>query len=216
MTGRSLPPTASVAHAQAGDKLRAPAAERNATAIATLIARIAPAEGLALELASGTGQHVVAFAQAAPQLTWQPTELAPDRLKSIAAHMAEASCDNILPPLRLHATQSGWAADHRADLIVLINLTHLISDAETRSLFAEVAQALRPGGQFLLYGPFMRDGQLISNGDRTFHNSLISSDPMIGYKNDADIRTWMEDAGLRNAEPVEMPANNLAMIARAG
>lgn len=216
MTDRRLPPTASVAHAQQGDKLHAPAAERNAHAIATLLTRVAPPSGTALELASGTGQHVAHFAEALPQLTWQPTDVAPDRLKSINAYRADATSGTILPPTALNATQPGWGADHQADLIVLINLLHLISTPEAQTLIKETARALRPGGTFVLYGPFMRDGQLISDGDRSFHASLTASDPAIGYKNDADVAQWLTDAGLSLAETAQMPANNLAMIATRG
>lgn len=214
MTKRTLPPTASVAQPQEGNKLHAPAAARNAQAIIELLSRIAPPSGTALELASGTGQHVAQFAAALPQLTWQPTEVATDRIKSIAAYSAEAGGGTILAPVHLNATQPGWGAVQSADLIVLINLAHLIGVAELTVLLNEVAQALRPGGRFVLYGPFMRDGQLISDGDRSFHASLTASDPEIGYKNDIDVADWMTDAGLSLAETVEMPANNLALIAK--
>jgi len=214
MTDRKLPSNASVAQAQDGDKLHAPAAARNAQALIDLLSRVAPASGDALELASGTGQHVVQFAAALPQLTWQPTEVAADRLKSIAAYSAESESGTILAPLHLNVTQPEWGATQSADLIVLINLAHLIGVSELKSLLNEVAQALRPGGPFVLYGPFMRDGQLVSDGDRSFHASLTASDPEIGYKNDVDVAAWMADAGLSLAETVEMPANNLALIAK--
>ncbi len=213
MTDRRLPNTASVAHVDVGDKLTAPAAERNADAITALLARLAPPQGTALELASGTGQHIIHFARAMPHLTWQPSEIAPDRLKSIAAYVAEVDTGTIKAPIALNATQTGWGTQHKADLIVLINLTHLISSPETQTILSEVTQALTPTGIFVLYGPFMRNGQLISEGDRNFHASLTGSDPAIGYKNDADITAWMEDAGLTLIETVEMPANNLALIA---
>ena len=66
MTGR-LPPSASVAHAQDGAKLHAPAAARNAQALLTLLHDHAPASGKALELASGTGQHIIGFARTMPR-----------------------------------------------------------------------------------------------------------------------------------------------------
>ena len=63
---RTLPETASVAQPLPGGKLSAPAAERNASAILEVVQAHAPAGGRALELASGTGQHMVAFARALP------------------------------------------------------------------------------------------------------------------------------------------------------
>jgi len=214
MTDRKLPPSASVASALAGVKLHAPAAERNATAIADLLAQYAPQSGTALELASGTGQHVVSFAQRLPQLHWQPTEVAEDRLASIAAYVREADLHNLRPPRFLNAAQQGWGAAHPADLIVLINLTHLISEHETKTILTEVARSLNAGGRFVLYGPFMRNGVLTSDGDTSFHASLTASDPDIGYKNDVTMTEWLEATGLTVEDVIEMPANNLAFIAR--
>ena len=101
----------------------------------------------------------------------------------------------------------------RHDLIVLVNLLHLISWPETRTLIGEAAAALVPGGRLVIYGPFLRDGALTSDGDAAFHASLTAADPEIGYKNDADIRAALKAAGLEPREAVEMPANNLTLVA---
>lgn len=213
MTARSLPPTASIAHETEGAKLHAPSAERNAPAIAQALATIAPPTGQALELASGTGQHVVAFARALPGLVWQPTEIDAARRASIDAHAAGAALPNLRPVLALDATAPGWGATHAGQsLIVLINLLHLISRPEARTLIGEVAEALAPGGRFALYGPFLRDGHATSEGDARFHASLIAQDPEIGYKDLAEVQGWLTKAGLALIETREMPANNLILI----
>ena len=54
--------SASVAHVLSGAKLNAPSAARNVDALCQLLAQVAPPSGNALELASGTGQHIVRFA----------------------------------------------------------------------------------------------------------------------------------------------------------
>ncbi len=214
MTDRNLPPTASVASTVAGDKLHAPAATRNTDVIAALLERVAPRSGDALELASGTGQHIVQFATRLPQLTWQPTDIAPERLASIAAYASEMTLSNLRKPYLLNATRPGWADGKEFDLIVLVNLLHLISTPEAKTLVSEVTKALRPDGTFVLYGPFMRNRVLTSDGDRSFHASLTASDPAIGYKNDQDVIDWMKLAGLSLDETVEMPDNNLSIIAQ--
>ncbi|SEN25595.1 Protein of unknown function [Roseovarius tolerans] len=211
---RPLPPSASVAHLGEGAKLHAPSAERNAAAIAAALCEIAPKTARALEIASGTGQHVVAFAAAMPGLIWQPTEIDPARRASIDAYVAEAGLPNLRAAMAVDATEADWGkAQAGQALIVLINLLHLISTPEARRIIAEAAQALAPGGRFALYGPFLRDGQATSEGDARFHASLTAQDPAIGYKDLAEVEGWLDDAGLTVAPSRQMPANNLFLVA---
>ena len=51
-----------------------PAAERNKAPILERLQAILPAQGTALEIASGTGQHAVWFAAGLPGWHWQPTD----------------------------------------------------------------------------------------------------------------------------------------------
>lgn len=211
---RKLPPTASVAAQIDGAKMYAPAAERNADALCMLLRDHAPQKGKALELASGTGQHVAAFARSLPGLTWQPTEFDPIRLASINAYAAEADLDNIAAAQHLDATRGDWSARFgQQNLIVLINLTHLITTAETINVVTQALRALVPGGKFVLYGPFMRAGQLTSDGDARFHAQLSGANPAIGYKDDTQIEDWLRIAGATDVQRIEMPANNIAFIA---
>jgi SAM-dependent methyltransferase len=211
----NLPDTASVAHPSNDGRMFAPSAARNAADIAALVAQHAPASGRALEIASGTGEHAVIFAGAMPGLDWQPTDIDPARRASVDAHAGVAGLANLRAAIDLDATASGWGAAHAGqDLIVLVNLLHLISEAEARTLIAEVAQALAPGGMFILYGPFLRDGETTSDGDRTFHASLRAQDPEIGYKDDWDVIDWIHANWLDLVQVVEMPANNMAFVAR--
>lgn len=214
MIKRTLPPTASIATPGEGARLVAPSASRNVDAIGALLEQVAPRTGTALEIASGTGQHVAAFASRFPDLTWQPTDVEPERLASINSY-AEG-IGTILPARRLDATRPGWAAEHPdLSLVMLANLLHLISGPEAGVLITEAAQALRPGGRLVLYGPFMRDGELTSDGDIRFHDSLTSQDPEIGYKNDQDVIATIQKAGLKMLDVVDMPANNLGLVAES-
>ena len=209
-----LPPSASVAEDAGGDRLFAPAAARNLDALCALLADHAPPTGRALEIASGTGQHVVGFAKRLPRLTWHPSDIDTARRASINAHAADADLPNIAPALPLDATLPGWATEHGPfDLIMLANLLHLISTPATRCLITEAAAALAPGGKLILYGPFKRAGQTTSPGDTRFDAELRAADPMIGYKDNLDMARWLSDAGLSPIDEVDMPANNLAFIA---
>ena len=212
---RTLPPSASVAQPKDGAKLFAPSAERNAQALLRLLREYAPTRGKALEIASGTGQHVTTFAAALPGLIWCPSELDPARCASIDAYVAEAGLQNVNAAVLLNASTPGWSATHPAnDLIHLSNLLHLISDAEAQAILSEAARALSPTGILILYGPFKRSGTLTSQGDQKFDAELRAADPAIGCKDDLDITHWLRNAGLTAITTVNMPANNLAFIAR--
>jgi len=213
MSGK-LPPTASIALPGEGARLTSPSAERNADAICTLLETVTPREGEALELASGTGQHVVSYASRLPGLQWQPSEINAERRASIDAHSADSTLGNIAPAIELNAAVPGWAQHHGGKaLVVLVNLLHLISGDDARTVVSEAAKALKPGGHLVVYGPFMRGGELTSDGDVSFHASLIAADPRIGYKDDFDVMDLMQDAGLEMVNVVEMPANNLGLVA---
>ena len=208
-----LPDTASVAVSQGDGRLFAPSAERNSAPIVNLIKRIAPEPGNALEIASGTGQHIVQLALSLPNIIWSPSDVEGERLKSISAWVESENLLNIKPPIYLDATETGWAKSlPKSNFILLVNLLHLISWDETETLIGELSIALKTKGIALVYGPFMRNGQLISEGDKNFHTSLIQTDPDIGYKNDLEMLTLFSNSGLVHLETVEMPANNAAFV----
>jgi len=210
-----LPKAASVAHKGEGDRLVAPSAARNVGAICDLLQAVAPAEGKALELASGTGQHVTRFAACLPDLHWQPSEIDANRRASIDAHANDTGLENIALAIALNATAPGWGNRHGGQaLIVLVNLLHLITDDDAQVLIHEATNALVKGGRLVIYGPFMRAGELTSDGDKVFHASLRSANPGIGYKDDFDMMDLLQAAGLEMVDVVEMPANNLALVAK--
>jgi tRNA G46 methylase TrmB len=51
-------------------KRYAPATQRNREGIAEVLERILPSQGTVLEIASGTGEHLIHFAQTFPHLIW--------------------------------------------------------------------------------------------------------------------------------------------------
>jgi hypothetical protein len=209
----NFPATASVANLESDGRLNAPSAVRNAEPIVELVSKVAIKSGNALEIASGTGQHVVKLAAALPSLNWQPSDVDDTRIKSIRCWSGDQDLKNLKPPCLLDATKKGWATEHHdQDLILLVNLLHLISIEETKILVNEVSKALAPRGLSIIYGPFMRSGELTSKSDMEFHHSLINTDPDLGYKNDVDMLNLFDEAGLVHLSTNKMPANNLAFI----
>ena len=210
---QNLPETASVANYESDGRLNAPSAIRNAEPIVELVKKTVIKSGNALEIASGTGQHVVKLASALPHLNWQPSDVDEARIKSIRCWSNDQHLTNLKPPCLLDATTKGWATEHYGqDFILLVNLLHLISTKETKILVKEMSKALASNGLSIIYGPFMRSGKLISKNDMEFHRSLINADPDLGYKNDVDMLNLFGEEGLVHLSTEKMPANNLAFI----
>jgi methylase of polypeptide subunit release factors len=77
-----------------------PAAERNKQPILDRLRTLLPVSGVALEIASGTGQHAIWFAAGLPDWSWQPTDFEAGALPVIAARVAHARLGNVHPPLQ--------------------------------------------------------------------------------------------------------------------
>lgn len=209
----SLPDTASVANALPDGRLRAPSASRNIAPILDVLGRYVPPAGRALELASGTGEHVVACARAFPHITWQPTDIAPERLASIDAWRAHSRAGNILPARHLDAARPGWhKSQEAAGLIVVVNLLHLIPMPDAAQVIDGMARLLEPGGRAFVYGPFRTGGAFRSDGDARFHASLSGQDARIGYKDLEWVTETAAQAGFAGVAVTEMPANNLGLV----
>ncbi|RYD47838.1 MAG: DUF938 domain-containing protein, partial [Sphingomonadales bacterium] len=102
-------------------KRHAPATLRNREPIADLLAKLLPAKGLVLEIASGTGEHCAYFAERFPSLEWQPSDPDSEALHSIA-EWAEGLA-NVRPPVALDAA-GDWPIA-AADAILCINMVHI-------------------------------------------------------------------------------------------
>src|SRR3546814_4954254 len=89
--------------------------------IAQVLRDILPGTGRVLEIASGSGEHVVHFAGLFPHLSWQPSDTHPDALTSISGWTRTAGLSNIAPPIRLDAPTVVWGLA-RVDAILCINM----------------------------------------------------------------------------------------------
>ena len=211
----NLPSTASQAKIIGKKKLYSASAARNAPFILEVLSQYVPGKGKVLEIASGTGQHCTYFAKAFCNIEWQPTEINPKRLDSIQAYIKETNQANINMPLTLDATAETWGKEIDAcNVIIVINFFHLISNKEMKILIRESSLALQTNSYFVIYGPFMRGGELTSDQDIKFHTSLFECDPDIGYKDDFDILDEIEANNLSPEAIIEMPSNNLMFVAK--
>jgi SAM-dependent methyltransferase len=190
----------------------APATERNRDAIADVLRRVLPPHGRVLEVASGSGEHVVHFARIFPHLEWQPSDPDVEALASIRAWRDEAGLTNVAEPLRLDAA-ADWPV-MEMDAVLCVNMVHISPWAATVGLMRGAGQRLPPGGPLVLYGPYRRSGVATAPSNEAFDISLKSRNPDWGLRDVEAVQAEARLHGLRFETLVEMPANNLTIVFR--
>lgn len=197
-------------------RLHAPAVARNRDAILAMLRATLPATGLVLELASGSGEHVVHFAAALPALTFQPSDPSPEALASIAAWTQEAGAGNVLPPARIDAAAPDWPLSVPAEpapaAILCINMIHIAPWAAAQGLIRGAGQLLGPGAPLILYGPFRRAGRPLEPGNAAFDESLRERNPEWGLRELDAVAALAVEAGFGEPKVSEMPADNLTVV----
>jgi len=195
-------------------RLTAPAAERNQGPILEVLKRFLPESGLVLEIASGTGQHVMHFAAALPALTWQPTDLNAEHLTSISAWIRHSGLGNVRPPFELDVGAKPWPVE-RADAVLCFNMIHIAPWAAATQLLAGAGRTLVPGGILFLYGPYRRFGAHTAPSNEAFDADLRARDPEWGLRDMEEVVALAGSSGLSLVEVVPMPANNFSVIFRS-
>jgi cyclopropane fatty-acyl-phospholipid synthase-like methyltransferase len=188
-----------------------PAPERNKDPILAVLRRVLPAKGRVLEIASGTGQHVVHFAQALPALTWMPSDPELSHRESIQARVDAAGIANVESPLALDVLIRPWPVS-RAAAVVCINMIHIAPWEAALAMFQEVGEMLPSGGVLYLYGPYQRDGRHTAPSNQVFDADLRQRNPAWGVRNLEDVQRHAGDSGLELREVTAMPANNFSVI----
>ena len=188
-------------------------AERNKGPIGEVLARVLPATGVVLEIASGTGQHVTHFARTLPGLTWQPSDPDPELRESIAVRVRDEGLANVKPPIDLDVTRLPWPV-RAADAMVCINMVHVSPWPATLALFDGAKALLAPRHVLVLYGPYRRDGRHTSEGNAKFDADLRAHDPAWGLRDLEAVSEVAGRAAFGLAEIVAMPANNFSLVFR--
>jgi hypothetical protein len=192
-------------------RLYAPAARRNRDPILEILRSILPEHGLALEIASGSGEHVVHFAANLPKWTFQPTDPGPTARASVAAWIAATGVANVLGPLDLDAASPHWPIE-KADAILCVNMIHISPWAATEGLFAHAREILPQGAPLYLYGPYKRGGAHTAPSNEAFDESLRAQNVAWGVRDLEAVAACAEIAGFGRPQIFEMPANNLSVI----
>jgi SAM-dependent methyltransferase len=191
----------------------APHVERNAGPIVDVLKGVLPERGLVLEVASGTGEHILHFAEEFPKLLWQPSDPEPAALRSIEAWRAEAGLFNLLPAVALDARAADWAVAE-ADAVLCINMVHISPWSATTGLMRGAGCLLAPGAPLYLYGAYRQAGVETAPSNEAFDADLKARNPEWGLRELEEVVAEAEGHGFALESVKPMPANNLSVIFR--
>lgn len=195
--------------------LVSPAAARNAEAILAILRAHLPRNGRVLEIASGSGQHAVAFATGLPEATWIPSDPSPEARESIMAWRQDSGRPNLAEPLALDATDPATWPGETVQAVVCINMIHISPWSATEGLMALAGQMLtQPGGLLFLYGPYLEDDQPLAPSNAAFDADLKARDPAWGLRDRDAVVAEARKQGLHLTLRKAMPANNIALLFR--
>ncbi len=197
----------------AASKRYAPATQRNRDAIAAVLRTALPSSGTVLEIASGSGEHVVHFAREFAGLTWVPSDPDAEARGSVLAWTREALLANIGAPLALDASVDEWPI-MSVDAIVCINMVHISPWESTLGLMRGAAKVLPASGVLYLYGPYRREGVTTAPSNEAFDASLRSRDARWGLRSLEEVSVLANASGLQFESVTEMPANNVSVVFR--
>ncbi|XP_068193532.1 methyltransferase-like 26 B [Antennarius striatus] len=192
--------------------LLSPQAERNWEGLCSVLEDVLEAQShrqlLALELGSGTGQHVIRFAQKIPFVTWQPSDITEESLDSIKAYIAATHVKSVLQPVHLDASApwEKWAGlSHRScDVIVAINLLQYSSFETAKGVFTGAAQILKPNGLLITYGVYAINGTITPSCNENLDAELRKMNPEWGLPDIDVLRQLAYGNGIRLERIIEM------------
>jgi hypothetical protein len=195
-------------------KFSSPAAQRNIGPIGDVLEHWLPERGLVLELASGSGEHGLAFARRFRNLIWQPSDPDAQARASIAAWQADSEgAENYRPPVAINAADQIWPVE-AADVIMAVNMVHISPWAATLGMMAGATRILPEMGALILYGPYFEDDVVPAPSNLAFDESLKSRNEAWGIRHLDDVRQAARHEGLELVDRKEMPANNLMLLFR--
>ncbi|KAF9347949.1 hypothetical protein BGX26_000586 [Mortierella sp. AD094] len=213
-----------------GDKVFLPPTDRNKDVILDELRPFFDKSEHVLEIASGSGQHVYHFSKAYPKVAFQPTEYDVSLFKSIEAYTADLESNHkVRKPIELDTTKlDHWHnvlnagrqdrglesnSDGAYDLVIATNIFHITSWEIGSNVVLGAGHVLRPGGHFIAYGAFKKDGKFSTESNEEFDKTLRGRNALWGVRDIEAIQKVAEDQSrLRLVKIQNMPSNNYMLI----
>ena len=173
-------------------------------------------EGNILEFASGSGMHMHYFAPHFEHLQFHPSDMNEEVMPNIENLTAKSGLLNVRKPRQLDLTQPHtWPEDEEFSAIYCINIFQVAPVSIAEGMMQCAAKVLAENGFLFIYGPFMVDGQYLTDSNAEFDRTLRSAGiAEWGLKDVADLNLAAEQHGMRLDKKIDMPANNFALIYR--
>lgn len=195
-------------------RLTSPSFARNFTPITDVLAPRLPSAGRVLEVASGPGQHICAWAERFPALTWEPSDVSEAARASVASYVSELGLSNVATPRAVDLGEPAWEADFEPGFaaIVGVNVLHISPWAASEGLLRGAGKLLSPSGHLFVYGPFMRSGAHTASSNEAFDQSLRGRNPDWGVRDMDALDAHAKSQGLSLVVAEPMPSNNFVLV----
>jgi hypothetical protein len=191
----------------------APATLRNRDLILDVLRDVLPTTGIILEVACGSGEHVVHCARNLPSLVFQLSDPDPDARLGVAAWVKATGVTNVRAPIALDALHSVWPIAS-GDGIICINMIHISPWEATVGLIKRAAATLPSRSPLYLYGPYKREGFETAPSNQAFAWSLRDRNPTWGLRDLEAVTAMAQTLEFSGPVITEMPANNLSAVFR--
>ena len=186
--------------------------ENNKLPILEILQRHLPDKTSVLEIAGGTGQHAVFFADKFPHLQWLSSDV-PAAVATLNRRIAMANLPNLPQAIAIDAIDPHWNCA-AVDAIFSANSLHIMSSASVEKFFAGVGRNLQEGGLLLVYGPFKYRGEFTTPSNAQFDLWLKDRNPLSGVRDFEWVNDLAATIGMEFLEDNAMPANNQLLVWR--
>lgn len=200
------------------ERLESPAFMKNKGPILEVMRQVMPQPAVVLEVGSGPGQHACYLARELGVARWYPSELDQARLDSIRGWRALERVEGLVAePRALDLLSPRWwsAVDVEAlNMIVSINVVHIVAWQGVEALFEGAGELLKPGGVLYLYGPYKYKDRALEPANEAFDMSIRERIPGAGLRFVEDVEALAAAHGLALFRDEAMPANNRSLCFR--